>query len=202
MFTGLIQDIGQIRSYKDDRGGKRIEITTALPLADIDMGASIACAGVCLTVVEKGENWFAVEASQETLTLTSVKHWHKDLRINLEPSLKLGDEMGGHMVYGHVDGIGQIKDIIPEGDYQNWWFQAPKNLMPFFAVKGSVSIDGTSLTINWVSEDSFGITLIPHTLSHTHFGQRQIGDHVNLEVDMLARYVQRLQEFSHLDIAK
>ena len=158
------------------------------------MGASIACSGCCLTVVEKGPDWFAVEASGETLNKTHLGDWQKGRRLNLELSLKLGDELGGHLVYGHVDGVATIVSMAPEGGSVRFIFEAPPELARFIAAKGSVAIDGISLTVNEVDGNRFGVNIISHTQAVTTLGQAKVGQRVNLEVDMLARYVQRLLE--------
>ena len=158
------------------------------------MGASIACSGCCLTVVEKGADWFAVEASGETLDKTHLGDWQQGQRINLELSLKLGDELGGHLVYGHVDGVGKIVSMTPEGGSVRFVFEAPADIARFIASKGSIAVDGISLTVNEVEGNRFGINIISHTQAVTTLGTARPGQRVNLEVDMLARYVQRLLE--------
>ena len=163
-------------------------------MAPVAMGASVACSGCCLTVVEKGADWFAVEVSGETLDKTHLGDWQQGWRINLELSLKLGDELGGHLVYGHVDGVGTIVSMTPEGGSMRFLFEAPPELARFVASKGSVAIDGISLTVNEVEGNRFGVNIIPHTQAVTTLGQAKPGQRVNLEVDMLARYVQRLLE--------
>jgi riboflavin synthase len=193
MFTGIITDLATIRAIH--RGGDtRIEIATGYDTAGIALGASIACAGVCLTVVDKGRGWFATSVSAETLARTTIGGWRQGKRINLERSLKIGDELGGHLVFGHVDGIGEIGSIAADGDSRRMQIIAPAPLMRFFAVKGSVAVDGVSLTINEVDRHRFGVNLIPHTRAGTSLGEAGAGDAVNLEIDMLARYVARLLE--------
>lgn len=193
MFTGIITDVGSVRAVR--RGGDtRLELTTACDTAALAIGASIACSGVCLTVVETGPHWFAVSASAETLRRTTLADWDEGRAVNLERSLRLGDELGGHLVFGHVDGVGTVTAIAAEGDSQRFAFAAPRELMRFIAVKGSVAVDGVSLTVNEVDDGSFAVNLIPHTLAATAFGRSAVGDRVNLEIDMVARYVARLLE--------
>jgi riboflavin synthase len=194
MFTGIITDIGTVRAIAK-AGDTRFEIATAYDLAGVGMGASIACNGCCLTVVEKGADWFAVQASGETLSKTTLGQWQKGTRINLERALKLGDELGGHIVSGHVDGVGQITAITPDGESRRFRFRVPAALARFIAPKGSVAIDGTSLTVNEVDGPDFGVNIIPHTQAVTTWGEIKVGQAVNIEIDMLARYVARLAEF-------
>lgn len=191
MFTGIITDVGTVRKI-EPRGDTRFEIETRYPTDEIDLGASIACAGPCLTVVEKGGGWFAVEASAETLARTSLGEWKVGTKVNLERALRVGDELGGHIVSGHVDGQARILDTRPEGDSVRFEFEAPADLKAFIAEKGSVSLDGVSLTVNKVDGARFGVNIISHTRTHTTFGERAVGDWVNLEIDTLARYVGRL----------
>ena len=202
MFTGIITDIGRIAKITK-AGDTRYDILTNYDPETIALGASIACSGVCLTVVEKGTgaegHWFAMEASKETLDVTTVGHWREGTLLNLERALKMGDELGGHIVSGHVDGIAKIVSIVAEGDSQRYTFEAPKNLMGFIAPKGSVTLDGTSLTVNQVSAQSFGVNLISHTQDVTTWGSSREGDLVNLEIDVLARYVARLKEVENQD---
>ena len=193
MFTGIITDVGTVKKI-EQRGDTRIEIETRYPTQEIDLGASIACSGPCLTVVEKGDGWFAVEASAETMSRTSVGGWKVGTKINLERALCVGDELGGHIVSGHVDGQARILDMRPEGDSVRFDFEAPADLKAFIAEKGSVALDGVSLTVNEVDDARFGVNIISHTRAHTTFGERAAGDHVNLEIDTLARYVGRLLE--------
>jgi riboflavin synthase len=196
MFTGIVSDIGEIVSIS--RGGKaedrRFVIRTRHDLTAVAIGASIACSGCCLTVVEKEADRFTVEASGETLDRTHLGDWQAGKRINLELSLKVGDELGGHLVYGHVDGVGTVVSTKPDGGSMRFVFEAPKELARFVATKGSVAVDGVSLTVNEVSGNCFGVNLIPHTQAVTTLGQAKAGQRVNLEVDMLARYVARLLE--------
>ncbi|MBU8876844.1 riboflavin synthase [Reyranella sp. MMS21-HV4-11] len=196
MFTGIVSDIGEIVSV--DPGGKagdrRFVIATRHDMAPIAIGASIACSGCCLTVVEKGAGRFTVEVSAESLDKTHLGDWTVGSRLNLELSLKLGDELGGHLVYGHVDGVGRIVSMTPEGGSVRFVFEAPPELARFVAAKGSVAIDGISLTVNEVDGNCFGVNVISHTQAVTTLGQTRVGQRVNLEVDMLARYVARLLE--------
>ena len=194
MFTGIITDIGTVRAIKK-QGDTRFEIACTYDMSGVDMGASIACNGCCLTVIEKGRDWFAVEASAETLSKTTLGQWAEGTRINLERALKVGDELGGHIVSGHVDGVGEIVSITPEGDSKRFRFRVPENVAGFIASKGSVAIDGTSLTVNEVEACEFGVNIIPHTQTVTTWGQARAGRPVNIEIDMLARYVARLAEF-------
>ena len=197
MFTGIITDVGHLASVSGS-GDTRFEIETVYEPDSIDLGASIACSGVCLTVIEKGTrddtHWFAVEASKETLDVTTAGDWQVGHNLNLERALKLGDELGGHIVSGHVDALAEIVNIRPEGDSQRFTFRAPKDIMRFVAPKGSITLDGTSLTVNEVEGDTFGVNLISHTQSVTSWGVAQVGDRVNLEIDVLARYVARLKD--------
>jgi riboflavin synthase len=190
MFTGIIQDIGIVKSI-EKRGDTRIEIATGLDLSKTPLGASICCSGVCLTVVQKGVDWFAVDVSQETLSRSGLGLWKTGSKMNLEPSLKLGDELGGHFVFGHVDAQAKIKDVKPEGDSLKITIEAPGALAGFIAEKGSVSLDGVSLTVNSVSGNQFSVNIIPHTAEKTTIGSVKTGDQVNIEIDMLARYVAR-----------
>jgi riboflavin synthase len=191
MFTGIITDVGRVLAIEPD-GDPRYRIETRYDTARIALGASIAHSGVCLTVIETGPGWFDVQASAETLGLTTVKHWRVGTRINLETAMKLGDELGGHIVSGHVDGIGRIVDRGPENDSLRFTIEVPPALERLIARKGSVAIDGVSLTVNEVEGTRFGVNIIPHTQQWTTFGDASVGDEVNLEVDMLARYVARL----------
>jgi riboflavin synthase len=197
VFTGIISDIGEIIDLQDN-GDRRFEIATAYDLKTIDLGASIASSGVCLTVIEMGTrdgvNFYAVEASKETLDLTTAGQWQVGTKLNLERALRLGDELGGHLVSGHVDGIAKIISIRPEGASKRFVFEVPDSLKKYIAVKGSVSLDGTSLTVNEVDDNQFGVNMISHTQDVTCWGYSQEGDLVNLEIDVLARYVARLQE--------
>lgn len=201
MFTGIVTDIGTIDSVKRLNLGARLRIQTKYDPATIEMGASIACSGVCLTVValpEKGSNqrWFEVEAWEEALRLTTISNWQAGTRINLERSLKLGDEMGGHLVSGHIDGQAEIVERKEEGDAVRFTLRAPQELAPFIAPKGSVALDGTSLTVNGVEGNEFDILLIRHSLDVTTWSDRKLGDKVNIEIDQLARYAARLAQYS------
>ncbi len=199
MFTGLISDVGEILEIRK-KGDTWLKIGCSYDPTSIEVGASICCSGACLTALERGtdagRNWFSVEASQETLDKTTLGDWTVGTRINLERSLKLGDELGGHLVSGHVDGVGEIVAREPEGDSVRFRFRAPDGLARFIAAKGSVALDGTSLTVNDVDGPEFGVNLISHTLQVTTWGDAVTGDPINIEIDMLARYVARLAEFS------
>jgi riboflavin synthase len=193
MFTGIITDLGSVKAIEKRPGGEvRFEISTSYKADEIPIGASIAHNGVCLTLVETGPGWFAVFASLETLNKTTLGGWKVGSPVNLERALKVGDELGGHIVSGHVDGVGHVVSIAPEGESLRFVFEVPDNLRKFMAPKGSVAIDGVSLTVNEVSGNRFGVNIIPHTSQVTTFGKYQVGDRVNLEIDMLARYVARL----------
>ena len=195
MFTGIITDIGT-EIAREMRGDTHFRIRTRYETASIDIGASIACAGVCLTVVQKGADWFAVDVSAESLSRTTLGHWKDGTAVNLERSLKVGDELGGHIVSGHVDGVGEVVATRSEGDSLRIDFRAPAALAGFIAEKGSITIDGASLTVNGVDGAVFGVNLIPHTQQVTTLGKLKAGDRVNLEIDVLARYVARLQQWS------
>lgn len=194
MFTGIVTDIGTVAQL-ERRGDLRLRIATGYDTATIDIGASIACDGVCLTAVALGEGWFEVEASAETLGKTTLGGWAVGHRINLERALKVGDELGGHIVSGHVDGLAEVLDVREEGDSTRVRFRAPAHLAGFIAPKGSVALNGTSLTVNEVEGADFGVNLIPHTKTVTTWGRVAPGDRVNLEIDTLARYVARLREW-------
>lgn len=193
MFTGIVTDLGTVKSI-EQRGDTRVEIETAYDTSGIDIGASIACSGPCLTVVDKGPGWFAVEASAETLARTTLGGWKTGTRVNLERAMRVGEELGGHIVSGHVDGVVAILDTTPEGDSVRFRFEAPEELKKYVASKGSVALDGVSLTVNEVDDRVFGVNIIGHTRQHTTFGLLGAGDRINFEVDMLARYVARLVE--------
>lgn len=195
MFTGIVTDIGTVVA-RETRGDTHFRIRTRYETAGIDIGASIACAGVCLTVVQKGADWFAVDVSAESVSRTTLGSWKDGTSINLERSLKVGDELGGHIVSGHVDGVGEVVATRNEGDSLRIDFRAPANLAGFIAEKGSITIDGASLTVNGVDGAVFGVNLIPHTQQVTTLGKLKFGDKVNLEIDVLARYVARLQQWS------
>ena len=199
MFTGIITDIGEILET-EKRGDLRARILTRYDIETIDIGASIACDGVCLTVVATGRarrNWFDVDISAETVNLTNIgqNDWSAGRRINLERALKIGDELGGHIVSGHVDGVAHLVEMFDEGDSTRMVFEAPKPLAKFIAPKGSVALNGTSLTVNEVAGCRFGVNVIPHTKEVTTWGDRRVGDAINLEVDTMARYVARLREW-------
>jgi riboflavin synthase len=198
MFTGIVTDVGEVIRVAPRAVGARFRIATAYDPETIDIGASIACSGCCLTAVERGTEggraYFDVEASPETLSRTTLGGWAAGTRLNLERSLKLGDELGGHMVSGHVDGLATILERRDEGDMATFTFEAPAELARFIAGKGSVALDGTSLTVNRVEGRRFDAALIPHTLAVTTWGARKAGGSVNLEVDQVARYVARLAE--------
>jgi riboflavin synthase len=194
MFTGIITDIGRIERL-EHRGDLRARIATAYDTASIDIGASIACNGVCLTAVALGAGWFDVNISAESVSKTNIGDWTEGKRINLERALKVGDELGGHIVSGHVDGVAEIVAARDEGDSLRLTFRAPEALARFIAPKGSVALNGTSLTVNEVDGCDFGVNLIPHTREVTTWGEAAVGDRVNLEIDTLARYVARLQEW-------
>jgi riboflavin synthase len=191
MFSGIISDLGEVRAVEGG-GDTRLVIATRLDLTDAGIGASIACSGPCLTVVEKGPDWFAAMVSAETMACTTLASWRVGTKVNLERALRLGDEFGGHIVLGHVDGIARIIDRRPEGDSLRFSFAAPARLARAIAAKGSIALDGVSLTVNEVEGERFGVNIIPHTQSCTSFGSARIGDSVNLEIDVLARYVARL----------
>ena len=196
MFTGIITDVGEIIDL-EKRGDLRARIKTNYDTNGIAFGASIACDGICLTVVDFGDNWFDVEISAETVSKTIIGSglWKIGHKVNLERSLKVGDELGGHIVSGHVDGIAKVSSIKDEGDSTRFMFEVPEELARFIAPKGSVALNGTSLTVNQVKDNSFGINLVPHTKKVTSWGKTKVGDPINLEIDTLARYVARLAEY-------
>ena len=194
MFTGIITDIGQIEQV-EQRGDLRARIATSYDMARVDMGASIACDGVCLTVVNKGQGWFDVDISAESVSKTNISDWAPGHRINLERALRVGDELGGHIVSGHVDGVAEVVGLRKEGDSTRVTFRAPEALARFIAEKGSVALNGTSLTVNEVQGRDFGVNFIPHTQAATTWGVVAVGDRVNLEIDTLARYVARLADY-------
>lgn len=198
MFTGIITDVGTIQSITE-KGDSRIVIKTAYDTQSIEIGASIACSGTCLTVVDKGEDWFSVDVSAETLSCTNIGTWAEGQAVNLERALKVGDELGGHIVTGHVDALGKILIISPEGDSLRMQFSVPDTLAKYIAEKGSIVINGASLTVNEVIDQDggqtlFGINIIPHTRENTTFSSAKVGDAVNIEIDILARYVARMNE--------
>jgi riboflavin synthase len=191
MFTGIVTDLGKVRKI-EKAGDTRIEIETSYDMDDVEIGASIACSGPCLTVVEKGPGWFAVEASAETLDKTGVGDWAVGTPVNLERAMRIGDELGGHIVSGHVDAVASIVEMVPEGDSMRFTFEAPEAFAKYIAPKGSVSLDGVSLTVNEVQGNRFGVNIISHTQGATTFGGRQVGDRINMEIDTIARYVARI----------
>jgi riboflavin synthase len=199
MFTGIVTDVGRVRrlsrasgSLGASEGGLDLTIATAYDTSEIALGASIACSGVCLTVVAVEPGAFSVQASAETLSCSTLGDWREGTAVNLERALRVGDELGGHIVSGHVDGVARIVERRPEGQSVRFVIEAPAALMPFIAPKGSVALDGVSLTVNEVESDRFGVNIIPHTLSHTGFGEARPGQLMNIEIDPLARYVARL----------
>jgi riboflavin synthase len=196
MFTGIVTDVGTVRSA-EQRGDLRLTIGTAYDLGSVDIGASISCSGVCLTVVDKGEDWFAVDVSGETISKTAPDHWSEGAKLNLERALRLGDELGGHIVTGHVDAVAEIVGTCPEGDSARIGVRVPRELAPMIAPKGSVTLDGVSLTVNDVrdAEDGsthFSVNIIPHTGQCTTLGELSQGQQLNVEVDVLARYIDRM----------
>ncbi|MGH7102838.1 MAG: riboflavin synthase [Acetobacteraceae bacterium] len=197
MFTGIITGLGTVRDIQPIGAGRDMRLTVAAPWQDtaaIPIGASIACSGCCLTAVAVGADWFAADVSAETLARTTLGQWHRGTRIHLERSLRLGDELGGHFVFGHVDGIGRALQAQPEQGSVRWRFAMPPALSRFIAVKGSIAVDGVSLTVNGVGAQEIAVNIIPHTAEVTRFGWLAVGDSVNLEIDMLARYAQRFAE--------
>lgn len=196
MFTGLVSDIGVVESVEARGDLKRMRILCAYPAKSIALGASIACGGPCLTVVESGsdggQTFFDVDVGAETLARTNAQNWHPGTRLNLERPLKIGDELGGHIVTGHIDSVATVLFVEDFDEMRRIGFEAPPELARFIAEKGSVALDGTSLTVNEVDARSFSVLLIPHTLAVTTWAERQVGDEVNLEVDLMARYAARL----------
>lgn len=191
MFTGIITDLGSVRAISNG-AMTRLEVATAYDAGSIPLGASICCNGICLSVVDRGPGWFAVEASAETLTVTTLGAWRAGTPVNLERALKAGDELGGHIVSGHVDGVGRILDRRQDGGSVRYVIQAPAALSRFIAPKGSIAVDGVSLTVNEVEGAEFGVNIIPITQRETNLGGAKAGDAVNLEIDPVARYVARL----------
>ena len=195
MFTGIVTDVGTVRSA-EQRGDLRLTIATGYDLETVDLGASIACSGVCLTVVDKGGDWFAVDLSGETISRTSAGLWQEGARLNLERSLRLGDELGGHIVTGHVDAVGTVVSAKPDGDSLRVEIEVPRALGAMIAPKGSVTLDGVSLTVNTVEDAGestrLSINIIPHTASATTLGHLRTGRQLNVEVDILARYLDRM----------
>jgi riboflavin synthase len=196
MFTGIVTDVGTVLGT-EQRGDLRVRIGTAYDLATVDLGASIACSGVCLTVVDKGQDWFEVDVSTETLSRTASGLWQNGARLNLERSLRLGDELGGHIVSGHIDGIAKVTDVSPEGGSMRIDLSVSRDLGPAIASKGSVTLDGVSLTVNDVRDADggtthFSVNIIPHTAEQTTLGEIQPGQQLNVEIDVLARYLERM----------
>jgi riboflavin synthase len=196
MFTGIVTDVGSVRSA-EQRGDLRLVIGTSYDLDTVDIGASISCSGVCLTVVDKGDDWFAVDVSGETVSRTAGAHWREGAKLNLERALRLGDELGGHIVTGHVDAVGSVVGTCAEGDSTRIGISLPKELAPMIAPKGSVTLDGVSLTVNDVRDAEDGSThvavnIIPHTAQHTTLGELTQGQQLNVEIDVLARYIDRM----------
>lgn len=196
MFTGIVTDVGTVRKA-EQRGDLRLEIATGFDLSRVALGASIACSGVCLTVVDKGSDWFAVDVSAETAARTAPELWREGARLNLERSARLGDELGGHIVTGHVDAVAEVVEVSPEGDSIRLALAVPASLAPMIAAKGSLTLDGVSLTVNRVADQPDGSTrvelnIIPHTAAHTTLGEITVGRQLNVEIDIIARYLQRL----------
>jgi riboflavin synthase len=196
MFTGIVTDVGTVRSA-EKRGDLRLAIGTSYDLDTVDLGASISCSGVCLTVVDKGQDWFAVDLSGETISKTAADHWLEGAKLNLERALRLGDELGGHIVTGHVDAVAEVVGTCPEGDSTRIGVSVPPELAPMIAPKGSITLDGVSLTVNEVREAEdgsthFAVNIIPHTAQHTTLGNLRQGQQLNVEVDVLARYIDRM----------
>ena len=196
MFTGIVTDVGTVRSA-EQRGDLRLQIGTSYDLDTVDLGASISCSGVCLTVVDKGDDWFAVDVSGETISKTAADHWREGAKLNLERALRLGDELGGHIVTGHVDAVAEVVGTCPEGDSTRIGVSVPKSLSAMVAPKGSITLDGVSLTVNEVREAEdgnthFAVNIIPHTAQHTTLGELRAGQQLNVEVDVLARYLDRM----------
>lgn len=191
MFTGIVTDVGTVRTI-EQKGDTWIKIETSYDMNDVEIGASIACSGPCLTVIEKGSGWFAVEASAETLDKTALGDWVAGTRVNLERAMRIGDELGGHIVSGHVDAVVVIVGMQSEGDSVRFTFEMPGDFSKYIAPKGSVCLDGVSLTVNEVQGNCFGVNIISHTQSATSFSGREVGDRINMEIDTIARYVARL----------
>jgi riboflavin synthase len=196
MFTGIVTDVGTVRSA-EQRGDLRLQIETGYDLDTVDLGASIACSGVCLTVVDKGEDWFAVDVSAETVSRTAADQWREGAKLNLERSLRMGDELGGHIMTGHVDAVAEVVGVEAEGDSARIRLCVPRALGPMIAAKGSISLDGVSLTVNDVRDaddgtSQFDVNIIPHTAQNTTLGQLAPGRQLNVEVDVLARYLDRM----------
>jgi riboflavin synthase len=198
MFTGIVTDIGTIDRV-EALADTRVVIRTSYDTSTVDLGASISCSGVCLTVIDKGPNWFAVDVSGETISRTAQGQWSEGRRLNLERALRLGEELGGHIVTGHVDGIGEVVSVTEEGGSHRVRIKAGPEIAPFVAPKGSVTLDGVSLTVNEVEDSpvgvTFGVNIIPHTAAVTTFGSLAAGDPINIEIDVLARYLQRMEHY-------
>jgi riboflavin synthase len=199
MFTGIITDIGTIEAV-EQRGDLRVRVATAYDTASVDLGASIACSGVCLTVIDKGPGWFTVDLSGETVARTAQGQWSEGRKLNLERAMKLGDELGGHIVTGHIDGVAEVVRADPSGDSRVIAFRVASDLAPFVAPKGSVTVDGVSLTVNMVEDapggTTFTVNVIPHTQAVTTLGSLTVGQAVNIEIDVLARYLSRMQSLA------
>ena len=205
MFTGIVSDIGTIESL-DQRGDLRVRISCSYDMGSVDMGASIACSGICLTVVDKGPDWFAVDVSGETISCIAAGQFTAGRRLNLERALKVGDELGGHIVTGHVDGVGEVVSAKAVGDSREVMIRVSKDLAPFIAAKGSITLDGVSLTVNAISDDEdgalFTLNIIPHTAQVTTLGELDPSRAVNLEIDILARYLARMEKVRSMGWAK
>jgi riboflavin synthase len=195
MFTGIVTDTGEVRSA-EQRGDLRLQIGTGYDLADVALGASIACSGVCLTVVDKGDDWFAVDVSGETMSRTAADLWRQGARLNLERAARLGDELGGHIVTGHVDAVGEVVDVTRDGDSTRIAVEVPSSLAGLIAAKGSITLDGVSLTVNEVTDlggkTRFAVNIIPHTAANTTLGDLAAWRQLNVEIDVIARYLQRM----------
>jgi len=194
MFTGIVTDVGRVRAVAQTNRDMRFEIETAFDVDTLDIGASVSHAGCCLTIVDKAPGWFAVEVSNETLSLTTLSDWQVGRRVNLERAARVGDELGGHIVSGHVDGVGEVISVASEGGSHRVDIRVPRPLHRLVAAKGSITVDGVSLTVNTIEDDVFGVNLIPHTWDVTTLGGLAVGVRVNLEIDMLARYLARWRE--------
>jgi riboflavin synthase len=194
MFTGIVTDVGRLKAARDLGGKRRFEVETAYDTSGLDLGASVSHSGCCLTVVDKGPGWFAVELSNETLAKSTLGGWTPGDAVNLERAARLGDELGGHVVSGHVDGVGEVVSVAPDGDSVRLVIEAPAPLHRYIAPKGSITVDGVSLTVNEVDGRRFGVNIIPHTLKVTTLNRLHPGSRVNLEIDMLARYAARWRE--------
>ncbi|HET8749695.1 MAG TPA: riboflavin synthase [Sphingomicrobium sp.] len=197
MFTGIVTDVGTVRTA-EQRGDLRLVIATGYHMDSVELGASIACSGVCLTVVDKGDDWFAVDLSGETISRTAADRWQGGAKLNLERSLRLGDELGGHIVTGHIDAVGEVVGLCPEGDSTRVGVSVPRTLGPMIAAKGSIALDGVSMTVNEVRDAEegathFSVNVIPHTAGQTTLGDLKVGQQLNVEVDVLARYIDRMR---------